>query len=65
MAALRTEKQIEIARPSRGLDAETSAPDVGSGRSVFLDIPFYRTFREEDFSGPIRNAEVDSSQKHW
>ena len=39
MEALRTEKPIEIARPSRGLDAETSAPHVGSGRSVFLDIP--------------------------
>jgi hypothetical protein len=45
MASLRTEKQIEIARPSRGLDADTRAPNVGPREKYFLLNCFYRTFR--------------------
>jgi hypothetical protein len=52
IASLRTEKQIGIACPSKGLDARYVRPTLDHGRSISLDIPFNRTFRGLDFSGP-------------
>jgi hypothetical protein len=37
--SLRTEKQLEIARPSEGLDAKTPCSHVGPGGSILLTSP--------------------------